>query len=140
MAARAGRRLSVFMWGFEDDTVFPLRRSFEGQYSPLRSSYCVYSLLRGPVFSSLVRWSGLRGVYWPSNEHEDGRSVALKTTCWTITEDASHLTNKRTQAVRTIHLPPALPPARHQPRQPKSTTALTITDDNLTLKATAIGS
>ena len=29
--------------------------------------------------SSLVRVSGLRGVYRPSNAHEDGRPVALKT-------------------------------------------------------------
>ena len=29
--------------------------------------------------SSLVRVSGLRGAYRPSNEHEDGRPVALKT-------------------------------------------------------------
>ena len=29
--------------------------------------------------SSLVRGSGLRGAYRPSNAHEDGRPVALKT-------------------------------------------------------------
>ena len=45
----------------------------------LRPSYCADSLLWGPAFSLLVRGSGLRGAYRPSNEHEDGRPVALKT-------------------------------------------------------------
>ena len=33
----------------------------------------------GDGVSSLVRGSGLRGAYRPSNAHEDGRPVALKT-------------------------------------------------------------
>ena len=32
----------------------------------------------GMVFSSLVRGSGIRGAYRPSNKHEDSRPVALK--------------------------------------------------------------
>ena len=44
-----------------------------------------------PMCSSLVRVSGLRGAYWPSNENEDGRPVALETTCWTNIEDTHHL-------------------------------------------------
>ena len=36
-------------------------------------------MLWGPVFLSLVSGSVLREAYRPSNEHEDGRPVALKT-------------------------------------------------------------
>ena len=46
---------------------------------------------------SLVRVSGLRGAYRPSNEHEDGRPVALKTDlAYTKMDQPLRQTNERT--------------------------------------------
>ena len=49
--------------------------SFEGWCSPRTAS----GSCCGDGGSSLVRVSGLRGAYRPSNAHEDGRPVTLKT-------------------------------------------------------------
>ena len=47
--------------------------------------------------SSLVRVSGLRGAYRPSNAHEDGRPVALKTDlAYTKMDQPPRQTNGRT--------------------------------------------
>ena len=53
----------------------------------------------GNGVSSLVRGSGLRGAYRPSNAHEDGRPVALKTDLACRNGPAS-LTTKMDQPLR----------------------------------------
>ena len=80
-AARVGRRTSGVDAGLQ------VRRSSSLHANCLKAGALCVALalvLRrfavvGTVFSSLVRGSGLRGACRPSNEHEDGRPVALKT-------------------------------------------------------------
>ena len=89
----------------------------------LRLLYCADSLLWRHVFSSLVRGSVLRGANRPSNKHEDGRPVALKTalrrqyaaltTIVTKPLD-SHCDISRTTYCRL--LPPPPPPTPHHPQ------------------------
>ena len=63
---------------------------FEGWCSPCCFGPCTASgRCCGDSDSSLVRGSGLRGAYRPSNAHEDGRPVALKTDLVCINGPAS---------------------------------------------------
>ena len=80
-AARVGRRISVLTRGSVGGSAFP-STPMVLKVIALR---VVMALIRrrvavvGDGDSSLVRGSGLRGVCRPSNAHEDGRPVALKT-------------------------------------------------------------
>ena len=78
--ARVVRRISVLTQGSVGGSALPSTPRFEGWCSPLcfgprtASGGCC-----GDSDSSLVWVSGLRGACRPSNAHEDGRPVALKT-------------------------------------------------------------
>ena len=63
------------------------------------------------MISSSVRGSGLCGAYGPSNEHEDGRPVALKTTRFRK-QQAQAALNNNTPATILRHL--SLPATGHK--------------------------
>ena len=101
---RVGRRISVSTRGSVGGSapwaaqLFPPRRGFEGWCSPrcfgprTASGSCC-----GDGGPSLVRVSGLRGAYRPSNAHEDGRPVVLKTNlAYTKMDQPPRQTNGRT--------------------------------------------
>ena len=75
-AAQMGRRISVLRWGSKGSTVLP---STPVVWRLVLSALLWPSCCADFLFSSLVRGSGLRAACRLSNEHEDGRLVALKT-------------------------------------------------------------
>ena len=97
-AVRVGRRISVSTRGSVGGSALPSTQRFEGWCSPrcfgprTASGSCC-----GDGGPSLVRVSGLRGACRPSNEHEDGRPVALKTDlAYTKMDQPPRQTNGRT--------------------------------------------
>ena len=81
---------------------------------------------------SLVRVSGLRGAYRPSNAHEDGRPVALKTDlAYTKMDQPPRQTNGRT-AYQSDSVKQVLPSKTHQVDSKRDYGPLVRT--NLTLK------
>ena len=120
-AVRVGRRISVST------------QRFEGWCSPrcfgprTASGSCC-----GDGGPSLVRVSGLRGAYRPSNEHEDGRPVALKTDlAYTKMDQPPRQTNGRT-AYQSDSVNQVLPSKTHQVDSKQDYGPLVRT--NLTLK------
>ena len=97
-AVRVRRRISVSTRGSVGGSALPSTQRFEGWCSPrcfgprTASGSCC-----GDGGPSLVRVSGLRGACRPSNEHEDGRPVALKTDlAYTKMDQPPRQTNGRT--------------------------------------------
>ena len=114
-AVRVGRRISVSTRGSVGGSALPSTQRFEGWCSPrcfgprTASGSCC-----GDGGPSLVRVSGLRGAYRPSNEHEDGRPVALKTDlAYTKMDQPPRQTNGRT-AYQSESVNQVLPSKTHQ--------------------------
>ena len=132
-AVRVGRRISLSTRGSVGGTALPSTPRFEGWCSPrcfgprTASGSCC-----GDGGLSLVRVSGLRGAYRPSNEHEDGRPVALKTDlAYTKMDQPPRQTNGRT-AYQSDSVNLVLPSKTHQVDSKQDYGPLVRT--NLTLK------
>ena len=117
-AVRVGRRISVSTRGSVGGSALPSTQRFEGWCSPrcfgprTASGSCC-----GDGGPSLVRVSGLRGACRPSNEHEDGRPVALKTDlAYTKMDQPSRQTNGRTTSKVILW-------TKYRPRRPTRWTA-----------------
>ena len=114
-AVRVGHRILVSTPGSVGGSALPSMPRFEGWCSPrcfgprTASGSCC-----GDGGPSLVRVSGLRRAYRPSNVHEDGRPVALKTDlAYTKMDQPPRQTNGRT-AYQSDFVNQVLPSKTHQ--------------------------
>ena len=136
MAARVGRRLSVLIHGCGDDTVFPLRRSVDGQCSRVASALV---LRRSAVvgISVFVISEGVGASLGVLAFKRARRQSPGETTCWTNKETQAAPKNKET--ILPNDSPVACCPSP-QPETSIDNLRGQPSVTNLTPKAIAIGS